>query len=455
MTDYKDIYDLIISELKKEYPVETLEIWFQDTYISKIDDNNIYLTATSKLKIDVITRKYLDSIKTITENIFGKAMNIILILPEDENADVKENSSNENTQINTENSQIKTISASDNSVKFFNYDYTFDNFIVGTSNQFAHAACTAVARNPATDYNPLFLYSASGLGKTHLLNAIMNEISLRDKNCNIVYVKGEEFTNNLIDAINSHNQVGFREKYRKADVLLIDDIQFIAGKNSTQEEFFHTFDTLYESHKQIIITSDRPPKDLKILEERLKTRFEWGLIADIQPPDYELRIAIMKEKAKLLSNKELPEEVLAYIAENLKTNIREIEGAVRKVLAKSFLSGEAITLDMAKECLSAFVGENEPPAVTAERVVERVSKKYGVSTDDIYGRKRTKHIALARSVAIHIIREITDMSYPAIGKIFDRDYSTIIYTNQMIIDECSKNPLLDIEIKELIKEITE
>ena len=455
MTDYKDIYDLIISELKKEYPVETLEIWFQDTYISKIDDNNIYLTATSRLKIDVITRKYLDSIKTITENIFGKAMNIILILPEDENADVKENSSNENTQLNTENSQIKTISASDNSVKFFNYDYTFDNFIVGTSNQFAHAACTAVARNPATDYNPLFLYSASGLGKTHLLNAIMNEISLRDKNCNIVYVKGEEFTNNLIDAINSHNQVGFREKYRKADVLLIDDIQFIAGKNSTQEEFFHTFDTLYESHKQIIITSDRPPKDLKILEERLKTRFEWGLIADIQPPDYELRIAIMKEKAKLLSNKELPEEVLAYIAENLKTNIREIEGAVRKVLAKSFLSGEAITLDMAKECLSAFVGENEPPAVTAERVVERVSKKYGVSTDDIYGRKRTKHIALARSVAIHIIREITDMSYPAIGKIFDRDYSTIIYTNQMIIDECSKNPLLDIEIKELIKEITE
>ena len=454
MTDYKDIYDLIMSELKKEFPVETLEIWFQDTYISKIDDNNIYITATSKLKIDVITRKYLNSIKSVTENIFGKAMNIILVLPEEENTDVKESTS-DNSRPDTEIYQDKTISSSENSVKFFNYDYTFDNFIVGTSNQFAHAACTAVARNPATDYNPLFLYSASGLGKTHLLNAIMNEISLRDKNCNIVYVKGEEFTNQLIDAINSHNQVGFREKYRKADVLLIDDIQFIAGKNSTQEEFFHTFDTLYESHKQIIITSDRPPKDLKILEERLKTRFEWGLIADIQPPDYELRIAIMKEKAKLLSNKELPEEVLAYIAENLKTNIREIEGAVRKVLAKSFLSGEAITLEMAKDCLSAFVGENEPPAVTAERVVERVSKKYGVSSDDIYGRKRTKHIALARSIAIHIIREVTDMSYPAIGKIFDRDYSTIIYTNQMIIDECSKNPLLDLEIKELIKEITE
>lgn len=455
MTDYKDIYDLILSELKKDHPVETLDIWFQDTYISKIDDNNIYITATSKLKIDVITRKYLNSIKIITENIFGKAMNIILILPEEENAGVEENSSPEIIRPETENSQDKASPESENSVKFFNYDYTFDNFIVGTSNQFAHAACTAVARNPATDYNPLFLYSASGLGKTHLLNAIMNEISLRDKNCNIVYVKGEEFTNQLIAAINSHNQVGFREKYRKADVLLIDDIQFIAGKNSTQEEFFHTFDTLYESHKQIIITSDRPPKDLKILEERLKTRFEWGLIADIQPPDYELRIAIMKEKAKLLSNKELPDDVLAYIAENLKTNIREIEGAVRKVLAKSFLSGEAITLEMAKECLSAFVVENEPPAVTAERVVDRVSKKYGVSTDDIYGRKRAKHIALARSVAIHIIREITDMSYSAIGKIFDRDYSTIIYTNQMIIDECSKNPLLDLEIKELIKEITE
>ena len=455
MTDYKDIYDLIISELKKDYPASSLDIWFQDTYIDRIDDNNIYITATTKLKIDVITRKYLDSIKSITENIFGKAMNIVFVLPDEGNSDTKEITSVENSSSEKQDISNNNDLSTENTVKFFNYEYTFDNFIVGTSNQFAHAACTAVARNPATDYNPLFLYSASGLGKTHLLNAIMNEISSRDKNCNIVYVKGEEFTNQLIEAIKTGSQVGFREKYRKADVLLIDDIQFIAGKESTQEEFFHTFNALYESHKQIIMTSDKPPKDIKTLEERLRNRFEWGLIADIQPPDYELRIAIMKEKAKLLSNKELPEDVLAYIAENLKTNIREIEGAVRKILAKSFLSGEAITLDMAKDCLSAFVGENEPPAVTAERVVDRVSKKYGISTDDIYGRKRTKHIALARSVAIHIIREITDMSYPAIGKIFDRDYSTIIYTNQMIIDECSKNPLLDIEIKELIKEITE
>jgi len=452
MADYVKIWEEMQRRLGVTHPDDPLGLWFSETYIVMIDERRVVASVSTKLRSDIITRKYGEELKQIFADILGRKVEVTLILPSEEQyyRNPEDNQSEDPLDVSKGDGPLTAQMF----MMAFNFDYTFDNFIVGTSNQFAHAACTAVARMPATDYNPLFIYSAPGLGKTHLLNAIMNELQNRDKNCRIIYVKGDDFTNQMIEAIKSGRQAAFREKYRTADVLLIDDIQFIAGKESTQEEFFHTFNTLYESHKQIIMTSDRPPKDIKTLEDRLRNRFEWGLIADIQSPDYELRIAIMRKKSHMMGI-DLPEEVLSYIAENLKRNVRELEGAVKRICAKSFLSGKPVTLDLAKECLKAFVSEEEPPTVTAERIVDRVGRKYGISKEDLYGRKRTKHIAHSRAVAIYIIRKTTDMSFPTIGKMFDRDHSTIMNACQMIEDECAKNPLLDLEISDLIKEITE
>ncbi len=451
MRDYKQIWQNVIDGLEKAYLPSSIQLWFGDSEIVLIDETKVVISILSILKIETVKRKYMDTMHTLFTKELGYDPEIILILPDEKSSYEKSENS-----IAPDKAAPRSIpsNAGGFSLSDINFEYTFENFIVGTSNQFAHAACTAVARNPATDYNPLFIYGSSGLGKTHLLNAIMNELRHSDKNYSIVYVKGEDFTNQLIESLRTGNQAKFRDRYRNTDVLLIDDIQFIAGKESTQEEFFHTFNALYENRKQIILTSDRPPKDIKTLEDRLRTRFEWGLIADIQPPDFELRIAIMKKKARLIGMT-LPDEVLTYIAEKLKTNVREIEGAVKRICARSFLSGEKITLDMAKNCIAAFVTADEPVSVTAERIVDRVAKKYGISTEDIYGRKRTKHIAYARAVSIYIIRKITDMSFPVIGKTFERDHSTIISSNQMIAEEIAKNPLLEIEINDLIKEITE
>ena len=452
MENYKEIWTKVTDELRKMYPPQSIDLWFRDTYIVMIDETRVVISASTKFKADTIEKKYEETLNRILSRMLARVVEIILILPEEEAnfSPVSDGSFDSKSEFRKGQGTLTPELFMAN----FNFDYTFENFIVGTSNQFAHAACTAVARNPATDYNPLFIYSASGLGKTHLLNAIMNELSDRNPDCRIIYVKGEEFTNQMIEAIKSGTQAGFRERYRSADVLLIDDIQFIAGKESTQEEFFHTFNALYESRKQIIMTSDRPPKDIKTLEDRLKTRFEWGLIADIQPPDYELRIAIMKKKSRMMGL-DLPESVMAYIASNLKKNVREIEGAIKRICARAFLTGEAVTLELAKNCMSAFISEEEPPSVTAERIIDRVGKKYGVPREDILGRKRTKHIAHTRAVCIYIIRKITDMSFPTIGKMFDRDHSTIINANQMIVEEYENNPLVKIELDDLIEEITE
>ena len=336
----------------------------------------------------------------------------------------------------------------------YNSEYTFENFVVGSSNKFAHAACKAVADHPATDYNPLFIYGASGLGKTHLLYAIMNQLRREQPGLAILYVKGDEFTNELIENLGAKTPERFRAKYRKADVLLIDDIQFIAGKESTQEEFFHTFNALYEEHKQIIMTSDRPPRDIKTLEDRLKTRFEWGLIADIQPPDFELRIAIMKNKANLLGIT-LPDEVLNLIAENLKSNIRQIEGAIKRIRAQAFLSNEPVTIELAKASIASLMVSEDPPEVTAKKIVETVAKKYGIPVDEIYGRKRSKQIANARNVSIYIIRKITPLSLTAIANMFDRDHTTVMSAIRAVDTETKLNPLLEMEISEMIREITE
>ncbi len=454
MQELTTLWNAVLERLRSNYKSDVIDLWFGDAKLVIFDEHQTVIALKNDFKKNIVQKRYYDVLKETVAETVGFENELILIIESEINsyqADVKTDA----TPVVPETPAEADTASDDAPTPFVqNHEYTFDNFIVGSSNQFAHAACTAVARNPATDYNPLFIYSQSGLGKTHLLNAIMNEIARRHPEYVIMYVKGDEFTNQMIDAISKKTQVQFRNTYRRADVLLIDDIQFIAGKESTQEEFFHTFNALYEDHKQIIMTSDRPPKDIKTLEDRLMTRFEWGLIADIQQPDYELRIAIMNNKTKLMGIT-LPDEVLAYIAENLKSNIRQLEGVVKKICARSFLTREPITLAIAKECVAAYTKDNDTPSVTPDMIVARVAKKYGISKEDIYGRQRTKHIATARNISIYIIRKVTGISFPMIGDLFDRDHSTIISANNTVESNMKSTPLFAMEINDLIKEITE
>lgn len=307
----------------------------------------------------------------------------------------------------------------------------------------------AVASNPATSYNPLFIYGASGLGKTHLLYAICGEISRTKPGTNILFVKGEEFTNDLISAITTETTKEFHDKYRQADVLLVDDIQFIGGKESTQEEFFHTFNTLYQAGKQIVLTSDRPPKEIKTLEDRLRTRFEWGLIADIQPPDFETRIAIIRRKAQLMDI-DIPDDVAEYIANRIKNNIRQLEGAVKKLKAYKLLAGTPPSILIAQNAIRDILNDNQPLPVTVERIISEVGRTYGVSPTDIRSNKRSAQISSARQTSMFIVREITQMSMSAIGEEFGgRDHSTVVYAVQQV----EKNMKSDLHYKETVEDI--
>lgn len=334
------------------------------------------------------------------------------------------------------------------------YDLTFENFIKGPSNQFAYAAAQAVAANPSGAYNPLFIYGSSGLGKTHLLSAIQFEIHRTRPDFNIVYVDCEKFTNEIITAIRNSTTEEFRQKYRAADVLLIDDIQFIAGKESTQEEFFHTFNTLHAAEKQIVLASDRPAKEIKSLEERLRTRFEWGLTADVQPPDFETRVAIIRRKAELL-NLDIPDDVAEFIANHLKNNIRQLEGAVKKLNAYYMLEGIAPVIGVAQNAIRDILSETQPVPVTIEKIIGEVSRTYNVSPADIRGPKRSANISAARRAAIYIVREITGMSMEEIGKEFGgRDHSTIVYAMRVIEKDLEKDTHLKETVSDIIKNTT-
>ena len=330
------------------------------------------------------------------------------------------------------------------------YEYTFDTFIVGNSNKFAHAACLAVAQNPSKAYNPLFLYGNSGLGKTHLLFAIENEIKKNDPNKKICYVKGEDFTNDLIESLHKVSMTEFRQKYRYNDVLLVDDVQFIGGKESTQQEFFHTFETLYQDQKQIILTSDRPPKEIKTLDDRLRSRFEMGLIADIQPPDLETRIAIIKRKADIMEI-DIPNDVCEYIATNVKSNIRQLEGTVQKIRAKNNLDGERPSIKSVQNIIADILNNDTPPEVTVEKIVEEVARTYNVNAEELRSsNNRSAYISKPRQVAIYIVNELTNLTQENIGKEFGgRDHSTIKYA----IDTTNKKMKQDSKLKSIIEDI--
>ncbi|RJP27307.1 MAG: chromosomal replication initiator protein DnaA [Candidatus Omnitrophota bacterium] len=328
--------------------------------------------------------------------------------------------------------------------------YTFDNFVIGPSNRHAHAYSLAVADSPAKTYNPLFIYGGVGLGKTHLMQAICHQIKLKNPNSKIYYISSERFTNELIDSIQHHSTNNFRQKYRNVDVLVIDDIHFIAGKESTQEEFFHTFNTLYDAHKQIIISSDRPPKEISNLQDRLVSRFSWGLTTDVQPPDLETRIAILKKKIER-EPVAVPDEVIFFIAQLVKTNIRELEGALIRTIAYSLLEEKPITLDLTKEVLKDLCRETQKN-INIDFIQRCVSEEFGVSIFDLKTKRRNKNIVLPRQIAMYLSRELTDLSLPEIGEFFGgKDHTTVLHSCNKIKEGVNLNPNLKARIERIIQ----
>lgn len=409
------------------------------TWISRIEPVNLdfdsgkaVLLVPNDFHRQTLTRCYLPLLNEAFEAVFGASFEICFTIPTENNDEKKEKSE-------------EVIDAS--------YEYTFDTFIVGSSNKFAHAAALAVATNPAGAYNPLFLYGNSGLGKTHLLFAIGNDIKKTNPEMEIRYIKGDDFTNELIESIHMATTAEFRQKYRQADVLLVDDVQFIGGKERTQEEFFHTFDSLFGEKKQIVLTSDRPPKEIKTLEDRLRSRFESGLLADIQPPDLETRIAIIKRKAELLEMS-IPDDVCEFIATKLKTNIRQLEGIVKKIKARSLLD-ERPTITSVSEVISDIIYNEAPPELTVEKIIEEVARVYSVTIEEIrsqHGRKA--NINKARHIAIYIVRELTSLSMVQIGEEFgNRHYSTIVYTVQQMEKQIKTNSSIKETVEDIIKNI--
>jgi len=458
LAEIKEIWSMVQDKMKQQLGTTAMNLWFGDIEIISFSNYTLTLMTSTEFKMQIINEKYLSQLEDIFKDLMGFSISISVVSKNPSvNVDkIKNQISSEDIIPNREESveHIETPTVLGSTMPTVNFEYTFDNFIVGSSNKFAHAACIAVADKPAQDYNPLFIYGPSGLGKTHLLYAVTNEIKTKNPFANIIYIKGEDFTNQMIESLAKKSMSKFRDKYRTCDVLLIDDIQFIAGKESTQEEFFHTFNALYEEGKQIILTSDRPPKDIKTLEDRLKTRFEWGLIADIQPPDLELRIAIFKNKISQ-AGITISDEIITYLAENLRSHIRQIEGAVKKLVAIKFLSGSEITMDIAKNCMTELLGGAEPVNVTVDKIFSAIEKKYDVGKTELIGKSRVKDVAQARHVAIYLVRTITEMSLPNIGKLFNRDHSTVISSIDTIEKKISSSPAIEIEINELIKEIKE
>ena len=400
------VWAKVLSHMEERLGAITVSAWFDDAEIVELNDSNLILYSPSDFRREIIRRRCTDYIQDALKEIFNSDAKLLVY--GDEERDAFEN-------------KHKVTPSMD-----FNPQFTFDNYVVGPSNRFAHSAAIAVSKTPGQVYNPLFIYGPAGVGKTHLLYAIANGIRKDNPNANVVYIKGDQFTNELIAAIQNGKNIEFRSKYREADLFLIDDIQFIAGKESTQEEFFHTFNKLYEEHKQIVMTSDRKPSDMLTLEDRLKTRFEWGLLADVQPPDYETRMAIIKNKAKTLGLN-LNDEVCNYIAVNVTSNVRQIEGTVKKILAYRDLNNMPLDLANISRAIDDMFKSEGNAVPTPSLIISQVCKFYSIDEAVIRGTQKNKGTAEARQVAMYLIRKLTNLSLPDIGKEFDRDHSTVLY----------------------------
>lgn len=450
MNSFEDVFDNV-----KKYCLENDKIpeigittWIDQMKPASFNGTDAVFGIQTDFQKNIVMTKYGDILKDAFLNVLGFNVNIVI------NVDSAEP---EKVKVPTDDELEQKHAELEKSYKFANYDYTFDTFIEGRSNEFALACSKSVAKNcgerAVPDYNPLFIYGPSGMGKTHLITAIANEVRKKQPSFNITYVTSETFGNDLVNALNTSHISNFQDKYRNADILLIDDIQFFAGKERMQEEFFHTFYKLHQEGRQIVITSDKPPKELLTLEERLRTRFEGGLIADISAPDYETRLAIINRKSELLELK-MPSEVAEFMANRLKSNIRQLEGAVVRLKALNHFAGSPITISMAQSVIRDVLTDEQPIPITVEKIISEVSTVYGVSPDDIRSNKRSAQISIARKVAIFVVREITQMPLASIGTEFGgRDHSTIVYSVTSVSEAMEKDANLKSLVEDIIKNI--
>jgi len=418
-----------IGQLQMEMPKATFDTWVKDTELINHQQSIFTIGVQNAFARDWLENRLSKTAEKMLTGIMDAPQAISFIIRSTDEPLLKKEP--EKTSFGFSTKQIKPPDMR------FNSRYTFDNFVVGPNNRLPHAASQAVAESPAHAYNPLFLYGGVGLGKTHLLQAIGNEASKRD--LNVLYVSSEEFTNDLINAIRQRDTVSFRERYRSIDILLIDDIQFIAGKEATQEEFFHTFNTLHWQNKQIVISSDRSPKSLVTLEERLRSRFEWGLIVDIQPPELETRIAILRTKAER-AGRNVPDEILESIAHQIQSNIRELEGALTRVLAYSDLSGKPLTMELTRIALTDFLPA--PSSVEPDQILEIVADTFNLTQEELLSRNRSRKISLPRQIAMYLLRDMVNASFPQIGKTMGgRDHTTVLYACEKIADLIERDDL--------------
>jgi chromosomal replication initiator protein len=444
--------------LKKEADNEqTFNIWFSPIKCVSVSSETIVLEIPNEFFKGWLLDRYMDALNSAVQRASGAALKIEFILGEEElppgTQPVKRDEQKKGSKKEAKGFWPFSRQGADQAREIgLDKKYTFDSFVIGSSNRFAHAASLAVSDSPAKAYNPLFIYGGTGLGKTHLMHAIGQHVIGKNPKAKVLYISSEDFTNQLIGAIQNRSTLDFRKKYRSVDVLLIDDVHFIAGKDSTQEEFFHTFNTLYDAHKQIVVTSDRPPKEIQKLEERLVSRFLYGLVTDIQPPDFETRIAILKKK----SEKEtfaLSEEILYFLAEKIKTNIRELEGALMRVVASAKLFGKEITIELAKELLKDMIVEGEKK-ISIDLIQKKVSEYFDIKFSDMRAKKRSKAIAYPRQIAMYLTRQLTDYSLPEIGDQFGgRDHTTVIHACDKIEHDLKSKEGLRASIDRLLTSI--
>lgn len=439
--NFEELWNEVLEIVKEDTNQVSFNTWFKPLKIVAYKNNTIYLETADDFLKNTLKKRHYNFLKNAFTYVLKKDTELIFTIPGEniDKDDVKKNVAGSGPE------ESDTI----NNGRKLNPKYRFDNFIIGNSNRFAHAASLAVAEAPSTAYNPLFLYGGVGLGKTHLMHAIGHYILDSNPDTYVLYVTSEKFTNDLINSIKDGTNEEFRNTYRRADVLLVDDIQFIAGKESTQEEFFHTFNALHEANKQIIVSSDNPPSEIPTLEDRLRSRFEWGLIADIQPPDYETRIAILRKKAEA-ENYNVPDDVIVYIAQNIQSNIRKLEGALIRIYAYASLTNKKeVNLELAQEALKHLISNNKK--ITLNDIKEVVANYYNISYDDLISKRKTKNIAYPRQIAMYIARKLTDYSLPKLGEEFGgRDHSTVLHACNKIEDDIENSQEVKKNIDDLI-----
>ncbi|MDQ0157768.1 chromosomal replication initiator protein DnaA [Robertmurraya andreesenii] len=442
MENIADLWNKALASIEKKISKPSFDTWLKATSAHSLKKDTLTVTAPNEFARDWLEERYSDLISSILYEITGEELSVKFIIPQ--------NKQEEDIELPHPSKKVKKDEDhSEFPLTMLNPKNTFDTFVIGSGNRFAHAASLAVAEAPAKAYNPLFIYGGVGLGKTHLMHAIGHYVLEHNPSAKVVYLSSEKFTNEFINSIRDNKAAEFRNKYRKVDVLLIDDIQFLAGKESTQEEFFHTFNTLHEENKQIVISSDRPPKEIPTLEDRLRSRFEWGLITDITPPDLETRIAILRKKAKA-EGLDIPNEVMLYIANQIDSNIRELEGALIRVVAYSSLINKDINADLAAEALKDIIPSSKPKIITILDIQQTVGEYYNVKLEDFKAKKRTKSVAFPRQIAMYLARELTDFSLPKIGEEFGgRDHTTVIHAHEKISNLLQTDTQFQNQLKEI------